>query len=103
MEINKNNIKNIITQNKDQIKKLGVTQIGLFGSFVKGEQNETSDIDLIVAFDPDMERFDNLMRLYDFLENKFKKRKIDIVTMNGLSPFVGPSILAEAETININD
>lgn len=103
MKTNKDNIKRILTSNRDQIKELGVTQIGLFGSFVKGEQNGNSDIDFLVVFDPKMERFDNLMRLYDLLEDTFKERKIDIVTTNGLSPFIGPRILEEAEYININD
>lgn len=103
MKINKKNIKKNLIANKPRLKELGVTQIGLFGSFIKGEQTKDSDIDFLIMFNPEMESFDNLMKLYDLLEDTFKNRKIDIVTENGLSPFIGPRILEEAEYVNIDE
>lgn len=55
----------------------GVEQIGLFGSYARNEQTESSDIDVLVKFrEPQLK---SLIGLLDFLENKFSK-KIDIVT-----------------------
>lgn len=74
-------------------------QIGLFGSYVRAQQNAASDIDLLVDFQEGMENFDNLMELYDLLESAFGGEKIEIVTKNGLSPHIGPQILEEVEYV----
>ena len=38
-------------ENKEEIKKYGVKKIGLFGSYVRGNQKEKSDIDILVEFE----------------------------------------------------
>jgi len=80
---------------KSQFLKLGVTSIGLFGSYVRNEQSSKSDIDFLVDFEPEQENFDNYMAVYDILENLFKNEKIELVTKNGLSKYIGPKILKE--------
>lgn len=85
------------------LRKLGVHRIGLFGSFVREENDEDSDIDLLVSFRPDEERFDNLMELYDLFENAFRDKKVDVVTENGLSSYLGPEILKEVEYIDLDE
>ena len=87
----------ILKANKSAFFKLGVCEIGLFGSYGRNEQTTSSDIDLLVDFDPKKENFDNLMKLYDLLENLFSSQKIEVITKNGLSPYIGPSILKEVE------
>lgn len=87
----------ILKANKSAFFKLGVCEIGLFGSYGRNEQTTSSDIDLLVDFDPKKENFDNLMKLYDLLENLFSSQKIEVITKNGLSPHIGPSILKEVE------
>ena len=57
-------------------KEFGVVNIGLFGSFARGQSDRNSDIDLIVELrEP---RFDYLAGLQIYLEKKFS-RKIEIV------------------------
>jgi uncharacterized protein len=84
-----------IKNNKPELTKLGITDIGLFGSYVRGEQSAISDIDILIDFDPEMENFDNYMAAYDIFERLFKNEKVEIITKNGLSPYIGPSILKE--------
>ena len=61
--------------------KYKVREIGLFGSFVRGDQGVRSDIDLVVDFEePSIENF---MGLSSFLENLFRK-KIEILTPAGV-------------------
>lgn len=84
-----------IKTHKAELVKLGVTNIGLFGSYVRNEQSKKSDIDILVDFDPEKENFDNYMAVYDYFEKLFKNEKIEIVTKNGLSPYIGPKILNE--------
>jgi uncharacterized protein len=72
-----------------------VRQLGIFGSFVRGEQTENSDIDLLVEFDPNV-RFGLLT--FCQLENDLSdllKRKVDLVMKDGLKPRLGERILQE--------
>lgn len=76
---------------KPQFAKLGVKNIGLFGSYLRGDQSEKSDIDLLLDFYPDKENFDNYMAAYDMLEGLFRNEKVEVVTKNGLSRHIGPN------------
>ena len=73
----------------------GVRNIGLFGSYLRNEQSSESDIDLLIDFEPEQENFDNYMAVYDLVESIFSDEKIEVVTKNGLSKYIGPKILDE--------
>lgn len=92
---NKQDILAILKKHKSELSKFGVSNIGLFGSYSRNEQSKKSDIDLLIDFEPEKENFDNYMAVYDIFENLFKNEKIEIVTKNGLSPYIGPKILKE--------
>ncbi len=81
---------------RDEIDRLGVERFGLFGSFVRGEQDDDSDVDLLVEFRPGRKSFDTFMEL-SFLLEDILGRKVDLVTRESLSPHIGPKILAEVE------
>jgi len=74
-----------------------------FGSYVRGDQSDTSDIDILVDFDPALENFDNYLAVCDILERVFKNERIEIVTKNGLSPYIGPKILKEVQYVQNTD
>lgn len=76
-------------------------KIGLFGSFVRGHQNADSDVDLLVEFEPDKKTFDNFINLSFFLEDLLKHR-VELVTRESLSPYIGPHILAEIEYVALD-
>ncbi len=84
-----------IKTHKSELSQFGIKDIGLFGSYAREEQSAKSNIDILIDFEPDKENFDNYMAVYDYFEELFKNEKIDIVTKNGLSPYIGPSILNE--------
>jgi hypothetical protein len=84
-----------IKTNRQTLKKLGILNVGLFGSYSREEQSDKSDIDILIDFKPEMENFDNYMAVCDILEQLFKNEKVEIVTKNGLSPYIGPKILNE--------
>lgn len=84
---------------KSEFLKFGIQDIGLFGSYARDEQESSSDIDILVDFDPDKENFDNYMAAYDYFESLFENEKIEIVTKNGLSPHIGPKILKEVQYV----
>jgi predicted nucleotidyltransferase len=62
-------------------ENFNVNRIGIFGSFARGEEKETSDIDIVVEFKKSLgwAFFD----LQDFLENELK-RKVDLVSVKAL-------------------
>lgn len=83
-----------------KLASFGVINIGLFGSFAKGYQTPTSDVDILVDFAPDRYSFDNFMDLSFFLEDLLG-RKVELVTPQSLSPYIGPYILQEVERVAI--
>lgn len=91
----KENIISTLKSHKSELSKFGVQNIGLFGSYLRNEQTDKSDIDLLIDFEPEKENFDNYMAVYDMFENIFKNEKIEVVTKNGLSQYIGPKILKD--------
>jgi uncharacterized protein len=79
----------------------GVKRLGLFGSFSRGEARPDSDVDVLVGFRPEAKTYDNLFEVGEALEEVFH-RKIDLVTEEGLSPHVGPTILREVKYVDLS-
>ncbi len=85
----------LLRKNESEIKKkFGVTKIGIFGSFARGEEKDGSDMDVLVEFKEDYKTFDNYMDLKFTLEDLFR-RKIDLVTIDALRPQLKDGILQE--------
>ncbi len=80
------------------IRALGVERLALFGSVLRGEARPDSDIDLLVRFSRGAKTFDNFLALSELLEERLGRR-VDLVTTEALSPFLGPRILAEARDV----
>lgn len=92
----KQDILNILSENRVRIRALGVKRLGLFGSFLSGRQTPDSDADFLVQFDPGQKTFDNFMEL-TFLLEELLQRRVELVTTDALSPYIGPHILKEVE------
>jgi uncharacterized protein len=97
--LTKKEIVNLLKAQKENLMKMGVSQIGLFGSFVSEKATPESDIDILIDFETERETFDNLLNVSEYLEKLFQNRKIDIVSKKGLSPFIGKYILNEVEYV----
>lgn len=91
----KSDILNTLKNHKSEFFKFGVNHIGLFGSYSRGEQTQSSDIDLLVEFEPSKENYDNFMAICDLVEYLFEGEDVEVVTQNGLSKYIGPYILKE--------
>ena len=85
-----------------RIRAHGVRRLGVFGSFVRNEQSPGSDVDILVEFQSGEKSFDNFMGLADLLE-EILRRRVELVTTEGLSPYLGPRILADVENVPLND
>lgn len=89
---------NAIHSNEKKILSFGVKRLGLFGSFVREEQDEKSDIDFLVVFNKGKKSFDNLFDLHETLTN-LTQRKIEVVTDKGIGRRFKKHILNETEFI----
>ena len=74
--------------------KFGVKEIGIFGSYARSEQEEQSDIDILVEFKNGYKTFDNYMDLKDFLEDLLGI-DVDLVVKTALKPRLKEVILQE--------
>lgn len=74
-----------------------VRELGVFGSFVRGEQRATSDIDILVEFEETADLFD-LVRLANFLEEQLQ-RKVDIVSRRALRPELREQVFREVAIV----
>lgn len=90
-----------LATHKLQLIGFGVNQIGLFGSYVRNEATENSDIDLLVDIRKDKKTFNNFLSLNYYLEELLGK-KVELVTVQSLSPFIGPHILKTVEYVPNN-
>jgi len=96
--IEKADIVNFLKSNRESIISYGVKKIGLFGSYVRKTQKPDSDIDILVEFYSDKLNYNNFINLAYFLEDNLS-RKVDLITLDSLSPYIGPKILEEVEYV----
>lgn len=96
-KIDKYEIKKTLFNMRKELQSYEVSNIGLFGSYVRETQNKNSDIDLLVDFEApiDLFRYANLMQV---LEKKMG-HKVDLVTLKGIKPAIRNSVLEEVEWI----
>lgn len=73
-------------------EKFKVKSVGIFGSYIRGEESETSDIDILVDFSEPIGW--EFIDLKEFLEGILKK-KVDLVTVKALKPQLKDKILKE--------
>jgi predicted nucleotidyltransferase len=93
-ELTDKKIMSLLKGHNDILKKYKVKRIGLFGSYVRGEQKKRSDIDFLVEFEEP--NFDNFMDLIFYLEDLFRK-KVELITNGSLSPYIEPYVEKEVK------
>ncbi len=74
--------------------RFGVTRIGIFGSYARGEQTRTSDVDVLVEFASGYATLKNFIGLCDHLEALFKKN-VDLLTVEGIDKYIRPAVESE--------
>jgi len=93
-----NEIEKIIQKNKKELKEqYGLIEIGIFGSYVRGEQDENSDIDILVEVERPM-GFVKFIKLENHL-SQILGIKVELVTKKALKPYTGKRILQEVHYV----
>jgi predicted nucleotidyltransferase len=75
-------------------RRHGVERVRVFGSLARGEGRPTSDVDLLIRLRPG-HGFSDFMAFCRDVEAVLGRR-VDVVTEDGLSPFLRARVLAEA-------
>ncbi|WP_298817046.1 nucleotidyltransferase family protein [Chloroflexus sp.] len=95
------NAKDVVAKLKELkpiiVERYKVREIGLFGSFVRGEQDASSDIDLLAEFEENADLFD-LIGLALYLEEIFQ-RQVDVVPKQALRAELRESVLQQVVTV----
>ncbi|MCL4537932.1 MAG: nucleotidyltransferase family protein [Nitrospirae bacterium] len=87
-------IKEILDKHRDELRdKYKITEIGVFGSYVRGEQKKKSDIDILATFGEEVSLLD-LVGAELYLK-KILKMKVDLVPKEDLRPELKDRILKE--------
>ncbi len=88
----------IIQKHKKELEeKFGLREIGIFGSYVRGDQLQDSDIDILVEIERPM-GFIKFIKLENHL-SQILDSKVDIVTKKALKPYIGRRILQEVQYV----
>jgi len=91
-------LRKILQAHREELnRKYGVTEIGIFGSFIKNEQNDTSDIDILVDFNRAIDLL-TFVNLKNYLSDLLKVN-VDLVMKKALKPKIGQRILQEVVDI----
>ena len=86
---------------RSRLLAAGVQRLGIFGSFARGEENEASDVDVLVTFRSGARTFDNLFLVGEVLEEAFR-RPVDLVTEDSLSPYLAPHIREGVQYVDLD-
>lgn len=87
-----------LAESELEIRALGVARLALFGSVVRNQSRPDSDVDVLVQFVPGAKTYAHFLALSELLELRLGHR-VELVTTDSLSPFIGPRILAEAQDV----
>jgi hypothetical protein len=87
-------LKSILEDHKYIIhERFKVDEIGIFGSYVRGDQTDESDVDILVTFREPIDFF-VFLHLEEYLSELIGE-KVDLVTKKALKPYMSKEILKE--------
>lgn len=88
----------LVSEHAAELRALGVSRLGLFGSCVRGEEQSDSDIDLLVEFESGEKSYRNFIQLNFLLEDRLHRR-VELVTPEALTRHLSPHVLQEVEYV----
>jgi predicted nucleotidyltransferase len=99
--LTKDGVIGAINKSTLELRSFGVKSIGLFGSFVRSQSGPDSDVDILVEFDAGKRTYDNFIDTCFLLEDLLGRR-VELVTIDSLSPYIKPYVLKEVEYVPLS-
>jgi predicted nucleotidyltransferase len=96
----KDTLLDILQANRVQIKSFGISLFGIFGSFARNEQTDSSDVDVIIEFEKGKKSYKKFIGLVYYLEDLLK-RKVDMLTFQSISPILKEQIEKEVTYVSL--
>lgn len=100
--LDKKGVLDFLKTHKPELARYKVRALGLFGSYSRGQQTDSSDIDFLVEFEAGKKTYDNFIGLVDYLEKVFGK-EVELVTKESVSKHILPYIEKEVEYVKVSD
>lgn len=94
----KDQIIRFIEENREIISQFKVRKLGLFGSFVRDEQQDYSDVDFMVEYETGSKTIDNFLGLINYLESNLE-REVELITPESVSKYIKPYIDQQIEHV----
>jgi uncharacterized protein len=91
-----------IAAHQSALRQFGAARLGLFGSFVRGEQTDESDIDFVVEFEEGKKKLRSFLAIAEYIE-ELMGRKTDVLTWEGMADFVRKHVANEVEYVPFVD
>jgi predicted nucleotidyltransferase len=93
--MNRGELVDKLKAHRDELRRMGVASLTLFGSSAREETKEGSDVDLLVEFDRAVGVF-HFFKVQHLLEEILGVPKVDLVQRGAVHPALRDNILAEA-------
>ena len=96
--LTKKELEEKLVAHRDELQKMGVVSLAVFGSVARNESTPKSDIDLLVEFDRDVGLF-HLFETQHRLEEIIGVNKVDLIQKGAIHPALREHILSEAVNV----
>jgi predicted nucleotidyltransferase len=83
----KDQVLTLLREHQPELQRFGVKRCGVFGSSVRDEPQDQSDVDILVEFELGQKTFDHFMHLAFFLEDLFG-RQVNLITTDSLRSYL---------------
>lgn len=94
-------VRSTIEQHKQTLQTFGLKRVGIFGSLATGTATRTSDIDVLLDFDPKQKTYRNFYQSASYLE-RILDRPVDALTPQSLSTSLREAITPDLTYVQIN-
>jgi predicted nucleotidyltransferase len=91
----KEEVQKKLAAHKDELKKMHVARLSLFGSVLHGTAGGESDVDLLVTFNQVVDLF-HFFEVQHKLEEILGVERVDLISRNAIHPYIKHKVLAEA-------
>ena len=96
--LTKQELEKKLAAHRNELRKMGVISLAVFGSVARNESTQQSDIDLLVDFDRDVGLF-HLFEIQHRLEEIIGVPKVDLIQKGAIHPALRERILSEAVNV----